>query len=57
MYTDLIPLFNAKGESDLGQYNKSKVLNALIESYLSGKYSLIKQKSTNDYDYDKNIRF
>ena len=57
MYTDLIPLFNAKGESDLGQYNKSKVLNAFIESYLSGKYSLIKQKSTNDYDYDKNIRF
>lgn len=47
----LIKPFNAKVEDEFGHYKKSKVLNALIEGYLSGRY-VLKEEPRNDYDME-----
>lgn len=42
IYEDLIPLLDNKVAEDFGHYKKSKVMNALIEGYLTGRYRIAK---------------
>ena len=53
IYENLIPKFNEKVTNEFGHYKKSKVMNALIQGYLTGRYRIINDKpsrSNNDYD-------
>ena len=56
IYENLIPKFNEKVTNEFGHYKKSKVMNALIQGYLTGRYRIIdeidKQSRSNDYDYE-----
>ena len=40
IYEDLVPLLDKKVADEFGNYKKSKVLNALIEGYLTGRYRI-----------------
>ena len=42
IYEDLIPLLDKKVADEFGYYKKSKVMNALIEGYLTGRYRIAK---------------
>ena len=45
---NLIPRFNDKVTEEFGNYKKSKVLNALIQGYLNGKYRIYDKKQQQD---------
>ena len=52
---NLIPLLDQKVTNEFGHYKKSKVVNALIQGYLTGRYRIINDKpsrSNNDYDME-----
>ena len=42
IYEDLIPLLDKKVADEFGHYKKSKVVNALLEGYLTGRYRIAK---------------
>ena len=48
----LIEPFNQKVNVEFGRYKRSKVVNALIQDYLNGKYNLQQEPRTNNNDYD-----
>lgn len=49
---NLIEPFNDKVTRDFGYYKKSKVLNALIEGYLTGRYRVANIQESTDYDIE-----